>query len=155
GDTTTSSLEGQTRPQIYTPHTQDADWGFMAMVVRTSGDPALLAPALRREVETLDKDQPVYNVRTMEDVVMDSIRTRRLSTFLFTAFARAALLLAALGIYGVIAYSVTQRVREIGIRMALGAKAGDVRGMIVREGMTLTLVGIGIGIAGALALSRV
>ena len=86
---------------------------------------------------------------------MDSIRTRRLSMLLFTAFAGAALLLAALGIYGVMAYSVTQRVREIGIRMALGAQTGDVLRMIVRQGMILTLVGVGVGLAGALGLSRV
>jgi len=110
---------------------------------------------VRREVQAIDKDQPVYNVRTMEDVVANAIRTRRLSMVLFTAFAGAALLLAALGIYGVMAYSVTQRVREIGIRMALGAQTGDVLRMIVRQGITLTLLGVGVGVIGALALSRV
>ena len=86
---------------------------------------------------------------------MNSIRTRRLSMLLFAAFAGAALVLAALGIYGVMAYSVTERVREIGIRMALGAQAGDVQRMIVRQGMTLTLAGVGVGLAGAVGLSRV
>ena len=155
GDTKVNTLEGANLPQIYVPHAQDSDWGFMAMVIRTAGDPASLAPAVRREVLTLDKNQPIYNVRTMDEVVMNSIRTRRLSMLLFAAFAGAALLLAALGIYGVMAYSVTERVREIGIRMALGAQAGDVQRMIVRQGMTLTLAGVGVGLAGAVGLSRV
>ena len=155
GDTKVNTLEGANLPQIYVPHAQDSDWGFMAMVIRTTGDPASLAPAVRREVLTLDKNQPIYNVRTMDEVVMNSIRTRRLSMLLFAAFAGAALLLAALGIYGVMAYSVTQRVREIGIRMALGAQADDVSRMIVRQGMMLTLAGVGLGLAGAVGLSRV
>ena len=155
GDTKVNTLEGANVPQIYVPHAQDSDWGFMAMVIRTAGDPASLAPAVRREVLTLDKNQPIYNVRTMDEVVMNSIRTRRLSMLLFAAFSGAALLLAALGIYGVMAYSVTERVREIGIRMALGAQAGDVQRMIVRQGMTLTLAGVGVGLAGAVGLSRV
>jgi len=155
GDTKVNTLEGANLPQIYVPHAQDSDWGFMAMVIRTAGDPASLAPAVRREVLTLDKNQPIYNVRTMDEVVMNSIRTRRLSMLLFAAFAGAALVLAALGIYGVMAYSVTERVREIGIRMALGAQAGDVQRMIVRQGMTLTLAGVGVGLAGAVGLSRV
>ncbi|HJT79967.1 MAG TPA: ABC transporter permease [Chthoniobacterales bacterium] len=155
GDTKPDTLEGANSAQIYVPHAQDSDWGFMAMVVRTGSDPAALAPAVRREVQSLDKDQPVYNVRTMDEVVLNSIRTRRLSTLLFTAFAGAALLLAAMGIYGVMAYSVSQRVREIGIRMALGAQAGDVLRMIVRQGMTLTVAGVAVGLIGALGLSRV
>ena len=155
GDTKVNTLEGANLPQIYVPHAQDSEWGFMAMVIRTAGDAASLAPAVRREVLMLDKNQPIYNVRTMDEVVMNSIRTRRLSMLLFAAFAGAALLLAALGIYGVMAYSVTERVREIGIRMALGAQAGDVQRMIVRQGMTLTLVGVGVGLAGAIGLSRV
>ncbi|MFL6516162.1 MAG: ABC transporter permease [Chthoniobacterales bacterium] len=155
GDTKVGTLESENAPQIYVPHGQDSDWVFMAMVVRTSGDPVSLAPGVRREVLTLDKDQPVYNVRTMGEVVVNSIRTRRLSMLLFAAFAGAALLLAALGIYGVMAYSVTQRVREIGIRMALGAQAGDVLRMVVRQGMTLALFGVGIGLVAAFGMSRV
>jgi putative ABC transport system permease protein len=114
-----------------------------------------MAPAVRREVLRIDKDQPIYNVRTMEDVVAQSMGTRRASTLLFTVFAGAALILAAVGIYGVMAYSVTQRTQEIGIRMALGAQAGDVLRMVVRQGMVLTLIGVAVGVAGALGLAKV
>ncbi|MFN2507498.1 MAG: ABC transporter permease, partial [Chthoniobacterales bacterium] len=154
GDTKTSALDAESGAQIYVPHAQDRQWNFMGVVIRTAGDPAAFATTVRREVQALDKDQPVYNVRTMEDVVAQSIGTRRVSMQLFAVFAGAALLLAALGIYGVMAYSVTQRTQEIGIRMALGAQKGDVLRMVVRQGMTLALIGIGVGVAGALGLTR-
>jgi ABC-type antimicrobial peptide transport system permease subunit len=106
-------------------------------------------------VQALDKDQPVYNVRTMDDVVANSLGTRRVSMQLFAVFACAALLLAAIGIYGVMAYSVTQRTQEIGIRMALGAQKSDILRLVVRQGMTVTLIGVIAGLAGAFALTRV
>lgn len=155
GDTRPQSLDLAAGAQMYVPHAQDAEWGFMALVIRTAGDPASMAPAVRREVLGIDKDQPIYNVRTMEDVVAQSMGTRRASTLLFTVFAGVALILAAVGIYGVMAYSVTQRTQEIGIRMALGAQAGDVLRLVVRQGMVLTLIGIAVGMAGSLGLAKV
>jgi len=127
----------------------------MTLAIRTTADPAAMPSTLRREVLGLDEDLPIFNVKTMEDVVAQSIGSRRLSTMLLSVFAGVALLLAAVGIYGVMAYTVTQRTQDIGIRMALGAQAGDVLRMVVGQGMTLALIGIGVGLAGALGLTRV
>ena len=126
----------------------------MGLVIRTVGDPAVFAATLRREVQALDKDQPVYNVRTMDDVVANSLGTRRVSMQLFAVFAGAALLLAAIGIYGVIAYTVVQRTREIGIRMALGAQKIDMLTMILRQSFAVIGIGLVAGILGALAVTR-
>ena len=154
GDSKSDTLERENNEQLFVPHAQDPQWNFMALVIRTVGNPASFVPVLRREVQALDKDQPIYNVGTMDDVVMNSLGTRRVSMQLFTVFACIALLLAALGIYGVMAYSVTQRTQEIGIRMALGAQRSDVLAMVVRQGMSLALIGIAVGVAGALGLTR-
>src|SRR5438477_448170 len=155
GDTKTGSLTGEGDMQIYVPHAQDSQWNVMGLVIRTAGDPAAFARTLRREVQALDQDQPIYNVHTYDDVVMNSLGTRRVSMQLFTDFGCAAFLLAAVGIYGVMAYSVTQRTHEIGIRMALGAQKSHILRLVVRQGMTLALIGVIAGLAGAFALTRV
>ena len=155
GETKSGTLEGESEAQIYTPQAQDGSWGFMTLAIRTTADPSAITATLRREVLGLDKDLPIFNVKTMEDVVAASIGSRRLSMLLLSVFAGVALLLAAIGIYGVMAYTVTQRTQDIGIRMALGAQAGDVLRMVVGQGMTLALIGIGVGLAGAWGLTRV
>ena len=153
GDTKTGSLTGEGGAQIYVPNAQSR-YNLMGLVIRTAGDPAAFATTLRHEVQALDKDQPIYNVRTMDDVVANSLGTRRVSMQLFTVFACAALLLAALGIYGVMAYTVTQRTRELGIRIALGAARKDVFGLVLRQGVVVVSIGIALGLVGALAASR-
>jgi putative ABC transport system permease protein len=126
----------------------------MTLTIRAAADPAALTTMLRREVLAIDKDLPIFNVTTMEEAVAATIGSRRMSMLLFNIFAGAALLLAAIGIYGVMACTVTQRTREIGIRMALGAQKGDVLRMIVRQGMTLTIIGVFTGLLGAVGLTR-
>jgi putative ABC transport system permease protein len=126
---------------------------YMQVAVRAD-NPTLLASAVRNGVQAIDKDQPIYDVTTIEKLLSDSVAPRRLSMVLFSLFAGVALLLAAVGIYGVMSYSVSQRTREIGIRMALGANHRDVVRMVVRQGMTLTMVGIGVGLVAAFWLAR-
>jgi putative ABC transport system permease protein len=154
GNVKPSALEDEDEPQMYVPHTQDP-WGVMSLVIRTKGEPTALAGAVRGEVLALDKGQPVYDVKTMEDVVSAAVAPRRTPMLLFTVFAGVALLLAAVGIYGVISYSVAQRTHEIGIRMALGAQTGDVLKMVLVQGMVLALTGVGVGLLAAFALTRV
>jgi putative ABC transport system permease protein len=124
------------------------------LAVRTSSDPLSLATAVRREVQGIDKDVPASNSRSMEQFLSAAIAPRRFSLLLLGVFAIVALLLAATGIYAVISYSVTQQTHEIGIRLALGAKPGEVLRLIVWHGLKLTLLGIAIGLAGSLALTR-
>ncbi|HKC62947.1 MAG TPA: ABC transporter permease, partial [Pyrinomonadaceae bacterium] len=154
GDTKVSTLDEDATPQMYVANTQDETWGLMALVVRTSGEPTQMTSAVRREVWAIDKDQPVYNVKTMDDVVMNSVGSRRVSMLLFSVFAALALVLAALGIYGVMAYSVAQRTHEIGIRLALGAQGSDVLRLVIRQGMMLTFFGAAIGLIASFVLTR-
>jgi putative ABC transport system permease protein len=126
----------------------------MYLAVRASGDPAALTAAIRRQVQELDKEQPIANVATMEDRRADSLLRARFNTLLFAIFAAVALTLAVVGVYGVMSYSVAERTREIGIRVALGAQRRDVVGLIVKRGMALALGGALIGLCGAIALTR-
>jgi putative ABC transport system permease protein len=149
-----ASLDTEAGPQMYVPYAQDSGWGSMSLVIRTSADPASMTPAVRSQIRALDKGIPIYNVKTMNDVLMTSVGSRRTPMLLLSAFAGVALLLAMIGIYGVTAYYVTQRTQEIGIRIALGAQIGDVLRLVLKSGMALACLGIGIGLIGAFGLTR-
>jgi len=147
------TLEAQSRVEVYFPHAQ-RPYSDMALVIKTPGDPFTLAPAIEREVLTVDPDQPVYKVATMTQLMSDSVARRRLSMVLLAVFAAAALLLAAVGIYGIISYSVAQRLHEMGIRMALGASRADLLRLVLGQSLWTTLAGVIIGLAGAAFLTR-
>jgi putative ABC transport system permease protein len=129
------------------PHNQ-------VLFLRTAGDPESVAASIRSVVATIDRNQPVTSIKTMNEVVADTVAPRKFNMSLLTLFAGIALTLSALGIYGVVAYSVTQRTQEVGIRMALGAQKSDVLGLMIRNGMMLTLLGIAIGVVIALQVTR-
>ena len=154
GDVRYDNLTVEAEPFVYYPH-PGLVYPFMTFVVRTAGDPAEMAPAIRREIASLDPDQPVSDVRTMTQVMADTVARARFNTLLLGIFAGLATLLAAVGIFGVMNYSVQLRTREIGLRMALGAQPRRVLMLVLRQGLLLTLIGIGVGLAGSLALSRV
>ena len=126
----------------------------MIVVARTTVEPGSLAAALRQQVWAIDKDQPVFDVRTMQEVRSISVALYSFSSVMLAIFAGVALLLATVGIYGVMAFAVTQRTQEIGIRMALGARTADVLKLVVKNGMKLAVLGIVIGLAGSWALTR-
>jgi putative ABC transport system permease protein len=139
--------------QIYLPHNQFPT-SFNSIVVRTQSEPTAMIGAIRREIQAVDKDQAVFNVTTLEQLIGDSILIRRFFMLLLLVFAALALVLAAVGIYGVMSYVASQRTYEIGIRMALGAQAHDVLKLIIGNGMVLTLIGVAAGLVGAFALTR-
>jgi putative ABC transport system permease protein len=148
------ALDTAVRPMTYWPY-PELVYSGMTLVVRTEGEPLALAEAVRREVLAIDNDQPIADVRTMEAWVSDSVSKARFSTMLLGIFAGVALLLAAVGIFGVMSYAVSERTHEIGLRMALGAQTSDVLALVVRQGMVLALIGVGIGLGAAFVLTRV
>jgi predicted permease len=149
-----TGLDVDVRCETFLPYTQRRFIGFLSLVVRAKADPRGIATAVRDQVWSIDPGQPVSHIRTMDQLLDGMMAQRRLNMVLFALFGGVALVLAAVGVYGVISYSVTQRTHEIGIRMALGAGRADVLKLIVRNGMTLVLIGVGIGLIAAFALTR-
>jgi predicted permease len=149
-------LDATSLPQAYFPVFQEADEMYnLSFAVRASeGEPAALAQSVRAAVSEVDRNQPVFDVKPLRQIVVDSIALRRLALLLLSVFAAVALALAAAGIYGVMAYAVTRRTHEIGVRMALGARGSDVLRLVVRQGLNLALCGVGLGLAVALVLTR-
>ena len=153
-DVRNRNLNSDLRPGFFVPQSQ-VPFSQMAMVVKTDRDPHSLVNAVQNEVQALDKEVPVFRVKTMNEYISATVAAPRFNATLLVIFAAVALVLAAVGIYGVMSYTVAQRTREIGIRMALGARAGDVLRLIVAQGFKLVLLGLGVGLAAAFALTKV
>lgn len=153
GDTRHTSLDTSLRPQMYVHHVADSK-EQMAIVLRGSGDPALLAAPARAVVQAIDPNQPVARVRTMEQVLTTSIATRRFHMFLVGIFAALAMTLAVVGLYAVVSYSVAERIHEMAVRLALGARPSNLLTLVLREGLTLVATGAAAGIGVALVLTR-
>jgi predicted permease len=147
-------LDAEPRVQVYRPYAQAGGGGGASIVLRTTGDPLRIVPSVRAAIREIDKDLPIARIRTMEEMIGTSMSQRKLSTVLLGVFSGIALLLATIGIYGVMSYTVAQRQRELGIRMALGASRDGVLKLVLRQGMQLALLGMVIGLAGAFALTR-
>ena len=152
-DVKSASLESNVRPQVYRPHAQDP-WPAMTVVLHTEGNPLALTSAVRSEVKAIDAFLPVAKVRTMKQVVSNATSARRFNMVLLVFFATAALLLTMIGIYGLVAFLVERRVREIGIRMALGAQRRDVLQLVLHQGMKPVTLGVIVGLAACLVTSR-
>jgi putative ABC transport system permease protein len=153
GDVKYSALDEEAKSEIYFPMAQSSRRN-MTLAVRVGGDPLQMAAAVRGQVRAADKEIPILNLQTMERLIDKSVAPRRFNMLLLGLFALVGLALAAVGLYGLISYTVTQRTREIGVRMALGANRADVLRLVVGEGMKLALIGALIGLGGALALTR-
>jgi putative ABC transport system permease protein len=153
-DLKNSALDAESEIEIYEPYLQ-FPWNFMAITVRTAADPLTLAPSVREQILAVDRAQPIYDLKTMAQIVGDSVSQPRLYMLLLGIFAGIALVLASVGIYGVMNYSVNQRKHEIGIRMAIGAQRSDIMKMIVGQGMLMAAAGVVIGLVAAFFLGRV
>ena len=149
-----TDVKAEARPTMYVPAEQ-SPWETMTLVVRSSGDPTALAGALREEVLAVDKDQPLSEIATMEHYFAKAVAPQRFNLMLVGLFAALALSLATVGVYGVIAYSVTQRAQEMGVRLALGANSRDILRLIIGQAMRVSLVGVGLGLVAAIGLTRV
>jgi putative ABC transport system permease protein len=151
----TRVLEAPVRPEIYLPlDQQETAPRIMAVVVRSTTAPAQLTPAVRKAIASVDAEQPIYDVSTMDEVVADSFGPKRLTLFLLLFLGFVALLLSSIGLYALIAYSVSVRRHEIGIRIAIGAQPADIRRLILLQGLKLTAIGVLAGLAGSLAATR-
>jgi putative ABC transport system permease protein len=148
------ALDMAPAPQIYIPVLQEPQLSSVSLVVRASSDRPAVAGAVRQELHRIDKNLPVYDVRPLADRVAESIAPRRFNMLLMSLLAAVALALAAVGIYGVISYMVGERVHEIGIRMALGARPPEILRLVVRQGMTHAIIGIAGGLMAALVLTK-
>ncbi len=147
------TLEARSRVEVYWPEYQ-RPYGALTLAILTSGNPSNLVPAVQKEVTAIDPDLPVYRVRTMTEVMGESVQRRRLALILLGIFAGLALALASVGIYGVTSYVVAQSQQEIGLRMALGAGRGEVLRLMMGRGMSAIFIGLGIGLVAALVLTR-
>jgi putative ABC transport system permease protein len=153
GDIKYSGLDAPPEPTYYLPYRQNP-WNRQFVVVRTAADAGSVASAARQAVTELDKDVPISRVKTMEDLMTASVAPPKFRTVLVAMFALAGLLLAAVGLYGVISYAVSERTHELGVRIALGADRGDVVRLVLAEAMTMAVAGILVGLAGAFATTR-
>ena len=155
GDVKHFGLDLPEQPALYSPYTQINPWKrWMTFAVRTQSDPAAMGQAVKQQIWKVDSQLPITKVKTMNEVSAASFAGRRFNMLLLTLFSGLALILAAVGVYGVMSYAVTQRTQEIGIRMALGAQMGDVMKLVMKSGFVLALIGVAIGLAGAFALTR-
>jgi putative ABC transport system permease protein len=153
GDVKSRGLDAETPDQVYLPYAQGPPL-WMVLVVRTASDPATLAGAVTRAVHAVDPEQPVYNVRTMDAVLVSAWSTKGFAALLLGLLAAVALLMAAVGTYGVMAHAVARRTHELAIRVALGAQAGDMVRLVLGRGLRLVAAGVGLGLAAAAGLTR-